>query len=123
MRGATNVPSFAQRSARLHLTIWLKSGEQFAEAFDLQTTTFADVKRFAIEKQREQPPTDEPNEHKLISLGSRRIVDENKNLSELNVRDGGKAKGNAASHLELSFRWIPFNQPEENFFNNTWKSH
>jgi len=85
MRRATNFTSFPQHSTRLNLKFWFKNGENFGETFDLQTTTFDQIKLFVREKLSRQI-----DDFQLISIDSKRIIDEKEKLSDLNLRDGAE---------------------------------
>lgn len=107
MRRTINILSADPRSHRIQLKIWLNTGENFEESFTSQGTTFADVKLFAIQQShyRTSCPTaeassqnpfssdnDQIDQYKLISIESKRAVEEEKKLSESNVKDGGEKR-------------------------------
>jgi hypothetical protein len=122
MRGATSA-MFNDHSQQVTLKIWYKTGSVFEEIFPLEKTTFADVKYSAIRQfltnnnnnnnnnnnslsnyrrssfntiatNRNNLSADEVENYKLISIGSKRMVDEDKTLGQQKVKDGGLIKTN-----------------------------
>ena len=94
------------------LKIWFKTGSMFEENFPLEKTTFADVKYSAIRQflmnnnnsnnqnyrrssfntvatSRNNLSLDEIENYKLISIGSKKMVEEEKTLGQQKVKDGG----------------------------------
>lgn len=102
---------FEHPSSSVTLKIWSKTGTNFEEMFVVDRTTFADVKNSALRHFNTKFPfehlttlrstltqrmstnsmlnTNEIENYKLISIESRRTVDEKKKLNEERVKDGG----------------------------------
>ena len=111
MRGTTNA-MFNDRFHYVKLRIWFKTGFMLEDIYALEQTTFADVKlsavrQFLINENMKNLPSyrrssfstmgtarhrfslDEMMNYKLISIRSKRIVNEDKTLGEERVRDEG----------------------------------
>ena len=113
MRGTT----FNDRSLQyVTLKIWFKTGSFLQEAFSLNKTTFADVKHLAVKQflmnnnsndnlpnyrrssfntiatSKNNLSSDELDNYTLISIGSKRMIDEDKTLRQQTVKDGGSFK-------------------------------
>ncbi|CAF0791010.1 unnamed protein product [Adineta steineri] len=108
MRGATS----SMYNDHLHcvtMKVWFKNGLMFEESFPIEKTTFADVKYSAIRQYltnnlsslnyrrssfstiattRNNLSLDEIENYKLISITTKRIVDEEKTLGQQKVKDG-----------------------------------
>ncbi len=115
MRGATS-SMFNDHLHHVTLKIWFKTGSIFEEIFPLDKTTFGDVKYSAVRQfltnnnnnnnnsnistyrrssfntvatSRNNLSLDEVENYKLISITSKRMVEEDKPLGQLKVKDGG----------------------------------
>jgi hypothetical protein len=111
MRGTTNA-MFNDRFHYVKLRIWFKTGFMLEDIYALEQTTFADVKLSAVRQflinenmknlstyrrssfntvgtARARFSLDEMMNYKLISIRSKRIVNEDKTLGEERVRDEG----------------------------------
>jgi len=112
MRGATST-MFNDHLQHVTLKIWFKTGLMFEEIFPLEKTTFADVKYSAVRQfltnnnnnnnlsnyrrssfntiatSRNNLSLDEIDNYKLISILSKRMVEEDKTLGQQKVKDGG----------------------------------
>jgi hypothetical protein len=123
MRGATS-SIYNDHSQHVTLKIWFKTGSVFEEIYPLEKTTFADVKYSAVRQfltnninnnlsnyrrssfntiatSRNNLSLDEVDNYKLISMGSKRMVEEEKTLGQQKVKDGGSIKQNAFSSLSI----------------------
>ena len=110
MRGATS-SLFNDHLHHITLKIWFKTGSMYEEVFSIDKATFADVKYSAVRQflmnnvtslnyrrssfstiaaNRNHISLDEIDNYKLISIASKRTVDEGKTLSQLKVNDGGE---------------------------------
>ncbi|UJR30120.1 hypothetical protein I4U23_017661 [Adineta vaga] len=108
MRGTAS-SSFNEHSHRITLKIWFKTGLTYEDVFSVEKNTFADVKYSAVRQflmnnvssfnyrrssfttlatNRNHISLDEIENYKLISIGSKRLVDEEKTLAQQNVKDG-----------------------------------
>ncbi|CAF1604777.1 unnamed protein product [Adineta ricciae] len=108
MRGATS-SLFNDHLHHVTLKIWFKTGLMYEEVFSIDKTTFADVKYSAVQQflmknvsslnyrrssfstiagNRNHISLDEIDNYKLISISSKRSVDEEKTLGQLKVKDG-----------------------------------
>ena len=110
------------------LKIWFKTGLMFEEIFSLDKTTFADVKYAAVRQllmnsnsnlsnyrrssfntiatSRNNLSLDEVESYKLISIASKRMIEEDKTLGQQKVKDGGAImKINKSHQMYIS---IPF---------------
>ncbi|CAF3593823.1 unnamed protein product, partial [Rotaria sp. Silwood1] len=113
MRGATST-MFNDHLHHVTLKIWYKTGSIFEETFPLEKTTFADVKYSAVRQflinnntnnnnnlsnyrrssfntiatSRHNSSIDEVDNYNLISISSKRMVDEEKTLGQHKVKDG-----------------------------------
>ena len=111
MRGASLFTGLENYSQFVTLKIWSRTGVAFEEIFSVDRTTFADVKTSALrhfngkissEHLSTYPPlrsplihrttltTNDIDNYKLISIESRRTIDEKKKLNEERVKDGGQ---------------------------------
>jgi hypothetical protein len=107
MRGATrSIPTRLDDHAQhITLKIWSKTGSNFEDIFAINRTTFADVKCSAIQhlltnnnnvsnsRRRSNTnamPLEEIDNYKLISIESKRTVNEQKTLGEERAKDGGQ---------------------------------
>jgi hypothetical protein len=108
MRGATSA-MYSDHLSHVTLKIWSKTGSVLEELFPLDKTTFADVKYSAVRQfltnnnpinyrrssfntiasSRNNLPLEEAENYKLISIGSKRMVDEGRTLGQEKVKDGG----------------------------------
>lgn len=75
------------QSENITLKIWSKTGESFQRIFPIDRTTFAYVKYLAIQVLVNE---NEIENYKLISIKTRKTIDEKKTLEEENVIDGGE---------------------------------
>jgi hypothetical protein len=112
MRGATSA-MFNDHLQHVTLKIWFKTGSMYEEIFPLDKTTFSDVKYSAIRQfltnnnnlsnyrrssfntiatNRNNLSFDEVDNYKLISIVSKRMVEEDKTLGQQKVKDGGLIK-------------------------------
>lgn len=110
MRGATS-SLFNDHLHHITLKIWFKNGLMYEEVFSIDKTTFADVKYSAVRQflmnnvsslnyrrssfstitaNRNHISLDEIDNYKLISIASKRTVDEEKTLGQQKVKDGGE---------------------------------
>ena len=100
---------YSDHLSHVTLKIWFKTGSMLEEIFSLDKTTFADVKYSAVRQfltnnnstnyrrssfntittSRNSLPLEETENYKLISMGSKRMVDENRTLGQEKVKDGG----------------------------------
>ncbi|CAF1121397.1 unnamed protein product [Rotaria sp. Silwood1] len=113
MRGATST-MFNDHLHHVTLKIWYKTGSILEETFPLEKTTFADVKYSAVRQflinnntnnnnnlsnyrrssfntiatSRHNSSIDEVDNYNLISISSKRMVDEEKTLGQHKVKDG-----------------------------------
>jgi hypothetical protein len=73
------------------LNIWAKNGAIFQERFQIEQTTFARVKYLAMRVllTNYSWTIDEADNYKLISIETKRIIDEEKTLGQERVKDGG----------------------------------
>jgi hypothetical protein len=116
MRGATST-MFNDHLHHVTLKIWFKTGLMIEEICTLDKTTFADVKYSAVRQylsnnnsnlsnyrrssfttvatSRNNLSSDEVENFKLISITSKRMVEEDKPLAQLKVKDGGLIIKNA----------------------------
>jgi hypothetical protein len=110
MRGATST-MYNDHLSHVTLKIWFKTGSVFEEIFPLDKTTFAEVKYSAVRQfltnnnnssnyrrssfntiatnSRNNLSLEEVENYKLISMGSKRMVEEDKTLGQEKVKDGG----------------------------------
>jgi hypothetical protein len=108
MRGATSA-MYNDHLSHVTLKIWFKTGSMFEEIYPLDKTTFAEVKYSAVRQfltnnnlsnyrrssfntiatSRNNLSLDEIDNYKLISMGSKRMVEEDKTLGQQKVKDGG----------------------------------
>lgn len=109
IRGATST-IFNDHLQHVTLKIWSKTGSMHEEMFSLDKTTFADVKYSALRQfltnntnqinyrrssfntiatTRNNISSDEVENYKLISIVSKRSVEEDKTLEQQKVKDGG----------------------------------
>ncbi|CAF4167538.1 unnamed protein product, partial [Rotaria magnacalcarata] len=117
MRGATST-MFNDHLHHVTLKLWYKTGLTFEEVFPLEKTTFADVKYSAIRQflinnnnnnnnknnsfsisrrsssntnatSRYNSSHDDVDNYNLISISSKRMVDDEKTLGQQKVKDGG----------------------------------
>lgn len=114
MRGATS-SMFSDHLHHVTIKIWFKNGLMLEEVFSLEKNTFADVKYSAVRQylmnnisslnyrrstfntvatNRNNLTLDEVENYKLISIASKRMVEEEKTLGQLKVKDGGLRKKN-----------------------------
>jgi len=119
MRGATSA-MFSDHLQHVTLKVWFKTGSVYEEIFPLDKTTFADVKYSAVRQfltnnnnnnnnnlsnyrrssfntiatNRNTLSLDEVDNYKLISIVSKRMVEEDKTLGQQKVKDGGLIKRN-----------------------------
>lgn len=118
MRGATST-MFNDHLHHVTLKVWYKTGVNFEETFQLEKTTFADVKNSAVRQflinnnnnnnsnslltyrrssfntlasNRHISSHDEYDNYNLVSISSKRMVDEDKTLEQQKVKDGGLIK-------------------------------
>lgn len=66
-----------------------KTGGIFQEIFPVHQTTFARIKYLATQFLFKKIQLDEIENYKLISIESKRTIDEQKTLREEKVKDGG----------------------------------
>ena len=114
MRGATNSSSigFDDYPPFVKLKIWWKTGTIFEELFSTDRSTFASVKyaalRYFQEKIRSDStcrmnsyslnnrnnfiPSFDADNFKLISITTKRVMDDRKTLSQTRTKDGGLMK-------------------------------
>jgi hypothetical protein len=76
------------QSPNITLRICEKTGGIFQEIFPIYQTTFARVKYLAIQFLFKKNPLEEIENYKLISIGSKRTIDEKKTLREERVKNG-----------------------------------
>lgn len=91
MTGKTNILTdvMNDQSSNINLKIWSKTGDIFQENFPIYQTKFSHVKYLAMKYLFEENYFDEMDNYKLISIGSKRVIDEDKTLSEERVKNGG----------------------------------
>ena len=77
------------QAANITVRICSKTGAIFQEIFPVNQTTFAYVKYLAVEFFWRKTPTDETENYKLISIESKRTMNEQRTLREEKVKDGG----------------------------------
>ncbi len=78
----------SNQSKCVTLKIWSNNGALFQESFSIDDTTFAHVKYLAM-KFLLKNILDQEYNYKLISIKSRRTIDEQKTLAEEGVNHGG----------------------------------
>lgn len=105
---------YNDHSSRVTLKIWFKTGSVFEEIFQLEKTTFADVKYSAMKQflnntsnltnyrrssfntittnSRNQFSLDDIDNYRLVSIGSKRTMEEEKTLGQSKVKDGGEIR-------------------------------
>ncbi|CAF4719115.1 unnamed protein product [Rotaria sp. Silwood1] len=90
------------QSKNVMLKIWSKSGAMFQDIFSIENTTFAYVKclamKFLLKSNSNNLSTydysirtirtNEMDNYKLISIETKKIIDEQKTLSQEDVKDG-----------------------------------
>ena len=108
MRGATS-GMYNDHLTHVTLKIWFKTGSFLEEIFSLEKNTFADVKCSAIKQffnntmgnyrrssfntiasGRNNFSFDDLDNYKLVSIGSKRTMEEEKTLGQSKVKDGGR---------------------------------
>ena len=132
MRGAASLmlADLDDPSHHVTLKIWSRTGSTFEDSFSIDGTTFADVKLSAIhhlisknndylaDYARSSLPTslnmrfgtksesaDDADNYRLISIGTKRTVDERKTLVQERVKDGGQSIAESMIFLhDLVFR-------------------
>ena len=79
------------RSQQVTIRIWSKTGAIFQEIFPIDQTTFAHVKRLAMQflVNNTNRSLKEIHNYKLVSIETRKTIDEEKTLSQEKVKDGG----------------------------------
>jgi len=77
------------QSQHITLKIWSNTGAIFQNRFSMNQTTFAHVKYLAIQFLLKNIHLDEVENYRLISIESKRTIDEQKTLSQERVKDGG----------------------------------
>jgi hypothetical protein len=82
---------FSNGDQHVILKIWAKNGAIFQERFQIEQTTFARVKYLAMRVLLTSYSwaVDEAENYKLISIETKRMIDEEKTLSQEEVKDGG----------------------------------
>ena len=105
---------YSDHSTRVTLKIWFKTGSVFEEIFPLEKTTFAEVKYLAMKQflsnstntsnvsnyrrssfntiatsSRNNFSSDDIENYKIVSIGSKRTMEEEKTLGQSKVKDGG----------------------------------
>lgn len=112
MRGATS-GMYNDHLTHVTLKIWFKTGSFLEEIFSLEKNTFADVKSSAMKQffnntnnntltnyrrssfntlatGRNNFSFDDLDNYKLISIGSKRAMEDEKTLGQSKVKDGGR---------------------------------
>lgn len=89
MTGKTIFNIFDHQSENITLKIWSNTGEIFQNLFSIDRTTFAHVKYLAIQVLFQNSHSIEIDNYKLISIKSKKILNEQKTLREEKVKDGG----------------------------------
>ena len=81
---------FSNGEQHVILKIWAKNGANFQERFQIEQTTFARVKYLAMRVllSNYSWAVDEAENYKLISIETKRMIDEEKTLSQEEVKDG-----------------------------------
>lgn len=131
MRGATG-GLYNDHLTHVTLKIWFKTGSFLEENFSLEKNTFADVKCSAMKQffnntnnntignyrrssfntiatGRNNFSFDDLDNYKLVSIGSKRTMEEEKTLGQSKVKDGGR-KGLKIEMIEQ--RYLPLNVDE-----------
>jgi len=91
MTGKTNAISnvIDDQSQNITLKIWSNTGGFFQKIFPTHQTTFAYVKYLAIQFLFQNNHLNEIDNYKLISIESKKTIDEQKTLDQERVKDGG----------------------------------
>lgn len=103
MTGKTNILTdvMNDQSSNVYLKIWSNSGDIFQENFPIYQTKFSHVKYSAMKCLFKENYFDEMDNYKLISIDSKRVIDEEKTLSEERVQNGGLSVREVRKSFEL----------------------
>jgi len=91
MTGKTNILTdvMNDQCSSISVKIWSRTGDVFQEHFPLHQTKFSHVKYLAMKYLFQENYFDEMDNYKLISIDSKRVIDESKTLSDERVKNGG----------------------------------